>query len=81
MNDIKNLVLAFFTRANSKKFVVWTVATAALFSHYITADQWLVITSLYLSAETTLDWKRSLTPVSQPILTEATHDVGSPTSS
>lgn len=59
MVELKDIFFAFLRRANSKKFVAWGVGTAALFAGYISSDQWMVVTSIWMSAEGILDWRRA----------------------
>lgn len=67
MDELKKLILQFLKRANSKKFAVWSVGTIGLFTHFVTSEQWMIITSLYLSAEGVLDWRRFVPPSKKEI--------------
>ncbi len=59
LKELKDFLFSFLYRINSKKFLAWMVGTVALFSQYITANEWMVITSIYLSAEGIVDVRRA----------------------
>jgi hypothetical protein len=48
----------FVNKANSRKFIAWTIATIALFTRYIDANSWMMITMLWLGIQGYLDSRR-----------------------
>lgn len=51
------LGLNMLKKINSRKFQVWTVATAAFFMHLLPADAWQMISMLYMGVQGLIDWK------------------------
>lgn len=47
-------------RLTSKKFISWVVASAALFTGFLESDNWMMITMLYMGAQTVLDWRNPI---------------------
>lgn len=46
----------------SRKFIVWMVGSVAMFTGFISANDWMIITGLYLSAQTVVDFRKPQTP-------------------
>lgn len=46
----------------SKKFVVWAAATVALFTDYISADQWTMFSMMYAGIQGVLDFRGGQAP-------------------
>lgn len=54
---IRDTIESLIAKFHSRKFLVWVVATVALFTHVITNDQWLMITMTWSGIQGALDWK------------------------
>jgi len=61
--ELKQILIAALHRFQSKKFLVWAIASIALFTNYIDAEAWLMISGGYLGVQSFLDWK---TPTGKP---------------
>jgi hypothetical protein len=62
LSTVSKLFLATLNRFQSKKFIVWLVGCVALFSHFITASDWMMLTMTYVGVQGVLDFKSGPTP-------------------
>ena len=56
-SPIKQIIIHAIHRVLAKKFIAWAMASAALFTHFITGDNWMAITMLFIGTQGVLDWK------------------------
>jgi hypothetical protein len=57
--DVKRFILSTLTRLQSKKFIVWTVASVAMFTGFLQSTDWMYITTMYLGAQGLIDFQGS----------------------
>lgn len=56
LSTLLDTLRAGISKFHSRKFIVWVVATVALFSKFITNDQWVMITMTWSGIEGVLDF-------------------------
>jgi hypothetical protein len=56
-DEVKHFIISSLTRLQSKKFIVWTIASVAMFTGYLQSTDWMYITTMYLGAQGLIDWK------------------------
>lgn len=60
----RQLLMSLLKRLQSRKFLVWLTSSVALFTYYIGAHEWLIITATYLGAQGLVDYRHG--DVSKP---------------
>lgn len=57
--NVRQFILDAVIKILSKKFIVWIIASIALFTRFIESSEWMAITMTYLGAQGFIDWKSS----------------------
>jgi hypothetical protein len=53
------------SKFHSRKFLGWIVASVALFTHYITNEQWMMVTMAWYGIQGAIDYKSTTNTPSQ----------------
>ena len=70
INTLCSNIKTFMNKANSRKFIVFAIATHMVYFDYLEGADWLMMALVYLGVQGALDWRTQISSKTQMTHTE-----------